>query len=130
MGWFSKKKEPTIIRINGDGDYPMDIVGEFNYQSELDALTGGKTEDNQRVKTEALLILENDNPYDNKAVAVSIEGNVVGYLPKKRARKHRDVIEMAGSPDATAIVDALIVGGWRRDSGDEGYYGVKLDMPL
>jgi len=130
VNWLSKETEPTFIRISGDGNYPMDIVGEANYQSELDGLTGGKTEDGHHLKAEAMLILEDSNPYDDKAVAVSIKGDIVGYLSRQRAREHRDLIGLTEFPDATTIVNALITGGWRRGSGEEGHYGVKLDMPI
>lgn len=129
MGWFSKKKEPTIIRIDGPQKFALDIVGESHHQSELNKLAGGKTEKGHKLAKEALLILEDENPYDNKAVAVTIVGEIVGHLDKKTARQFRKQIEAAGFPEAAAVVPARIVGGWLRD-GDEGHYGVKLDMPV
>ncbi len=129
MGWFSKKKEPQIIRVDGPRKFALDIVGESHYQPELNKLAGGKTEEGHKLEQEALLILEDDNAYDKMAVAVSIGGDIVGYLDKKTARSYRQQIKTAGFPDAASVVASRIVGGWLRD-GDEGHYGVKLDLPL
>jgi len=129
MGLFSRKKEPTIIRIEGPRKFALDIVGESHYQTALDRLAGGKTEDGHKLEMEALLFLDNENPHDNKAVAVSIEGKIVGYLDRERARSYREQIAAAGQPDAAAVVAARIVGGWLRQDS-EGHYGVKLDIPI
>ena len=129
MGLFSKKKELPIVRIEGPRKFALDIVGESHYQTTLDRLAGGKIEDGHKLEMEALLFLENDNPYDNKAVAVGINGNIVGYLDRETARSYREQIAAAGQPKAAGIVAARIVGGWLREN-DDGHYGVKLDLPI
>jgi hypothetical protein len=123
MGWFSRKKKPP----EGPGKYAADVVGESHY---LDRLAGGKTEDGHELDTEAMLILEENNPYDENAVAVSIDGEIVGHLSRENAVQHRAQLKVAGFHTAVAIVNARIVGGWKRAGGDEGYYGVKLDLPV
>lgn len=118
-----------VIRIQGNGEYEFDIVGESHYQKALDELAGGKSEDGHHIETEALLMLDDDNEYDDKAVAVGISGHLVGHLPREMARSFRQRLAEGGHPRASAVCGALIVGGWRRSNGDEGHYGVRLDLP-
>ena len=121
--------DEQIIRIHGSGEIHFEIVGESHYQDALNKLAGGKTEDGHRIETEATLILDNNNQYDDKAVAVAIRGEKVGHLSRETARSYRKSLAEAGVPAATGVCGALIVSGWQRGSGDEGHYGVKLDLP-
>ena len=131
LDWFTgKKKSLPIARVDGTGDFRLEIVGESHYQKALEKITGGKTPDGHEMELDALLIHDDGNPYDNKAVAVTIGGDIVGYLDKKLARQFRERMEEAGFPYHPAVCKALIVGGWDRGNGDEGYFGVKLDMPV
>ena len=135
MGLFSwlrgnKKQTKQIIHLKGDGSFALEIVGESFYQDALENITGGKTEDGHEMEVEALLNYDDDNPYDNKAIAVSVEGEIVGYLSRKLARQFRDRMEETGCPGESAVCKALIVGGWDRGNGDEGHFGVRLDLPV
>ncbi|MGI2025803.1 hypothetical protein [Endozoicomonas acroporae] len=118
--------EPHIIF--GDGDFNVDAVGESNYQLELEEIAGGKLEESCDMPVDATLVCEDDNPYDDKAVAVVIEGEIVGYLSRKQARQHRKEMAKIGHDGQPAMVDAMIVGGWKR-ARSEGDFGVKLDIP-
>ena len=123
--WFSsKKKAQQIWRIDGPGDFEIEVVGESHYQDALENITGGKTEDGHEMEKDALLIHHDENPYDNQAVVVSIEGEIVGYLNRKLARQFRVKMKEAGVAGQPAVCRALIVGGWDRGDGDEGHFGV------
>lgn len=126
FGLFRKPRRA----IEGTGNYPQEIVGESNYQKALDRIAGGKSEDGHELSVTAELILDDRNPHDNQAVRVQVDGNIVGYLSKQDARNYRRWLRDQEAP-ARVIVEcqALIVGGWRRGSGDEGHYGVRLDIP-
>jgi len=126
----TKKQDLPIARLTGNGKYELEAVGESAYQKSFLKITGGKTEDGHQMKIEAILVHNDKNPYDNKAVVVSIDGDIVGYLSKKDARKFRKLMADAGGPGSPAVCDALIVGGWDRGGGDEGYFGIRLDLPL
>lgn len=78
---------------------------------------------------EAVLVHENDNPYDNKAIRIDIQGMTVGYLSRKDARQYRKKLKEAGHPGITAKCFALIVGGWDRGPENRGHFGVRLDLP-
>lgn len=130
FSWLTKsKRQLPLIRIDGPGKYAVDIVGESHYQDELDHICGGKCADGFNKEVEAMLILDDKNPYDDQAVAVSIDGELVGHLSRGLARQYRTQLLELEVPRANAIVQAKIVGGWIRDDGDEGHFGVKLDLP-
>ena len=132
LDWFTgKKKSLPIARVDGTGDFGLEIVGESHYQKALEMITGGKTLDEHEMELDALLIHDDGNPYDNKAVAVTIGGDIVGYLDRKLARQFRKQMEEAGFPGHPAVCKAIIVDVWDRGNGpDEGPLGVKLDMPV
>jgi len=110
------------------GTYSLDIVGESHYQSSLEKICGGKTKQGHKKIVQATLIHEDDNPYDDKAIRVDIEGMTVGYLSKTNARKYRKKLENVGHPWITVSCPAMIVGGWDRGGGNKGFFGVKLDL--
>ena len=45
--------------------------------------------------TTAVLVLDDDNPYDNKAVRVEIDGYLVGHLSRENARQYRKKLKEA-----------------------------------
>lgn len=81
-------------------------------------------------EAEALLIEEPDNPYDENAVMVQIDGLKVGHLARNDAKRYRRRIASLGLTSVPIAVDAVIVGGWDRGEGRTGHYGVKLDMQM
>jgi hypothetical protein len=127
--WFMRSlragQAGPVGSVRGPGRFEFDIVGEGSYQSALRAIAGPKTEDGVEHSCTAVLVLEDANPYDDKAVRVDIDGRTVGYLSRKHARQYRKQV-----PVGAMTVDAMIVGGWNRGGGDTGHYGVKLDLPL
>jgi hypothetical protein len=129
----SPERQPRPVAVEGEwpgpGLYAVDIVGESRYQEALELICGGRVEKGAWLRTVAVLILEDDNPHDNQAVRVDIEGHVIGYLRREHARQYRKRLGEAGHPQITARCKALIVGGWDRGGGDRGHFGVKLDLP-
>jgi len=122
-------RKPDPVALKGPGEYEFDIVGESHYQKNLSKITGGKTVDGVQHRTHARIVMEDDNPYDKKAVRVDIEGRTVGHLAKADARHYRRQMKKLGHEDADAICDAMIIGGWKRSRKDTGSFGVKLDLP-
>lgn len=131
LSWlFGKKSSPTpTVNLSGPGHYDCDIVGESYYQPALKEICGGKSEKGHQLEVEAVLVHDNTNPYDNKAIRVDIRGRTVGHLSRALARSYRKRLEEIGYAEATASVAAIVVGGWKRGA-DEGYFGVKLDLPV
>lgn len=126
--WVLEKVFP-VATIDGDGTYSIDAVGESHYQKSLNKLAGGRISEGHFKTVKAVLICEDDNPYDNHAVMVTISGETVGYLPRRLARKYRKQLEKKGHPGIKTSCGAAITGGWDRGGGDRGCYGVKLDLP-
>lgn len=106
--------DSTPSKARRSGDYSTEIVGESNYQPALRKIAG---KGEVRHECIARIYLEDDNPHDDKAVRIDIDGQTVGYLPRAAARAYRK----KGADRATC--GALIVGGGRGRS-----LGVWLDM--
>lgn len=110
------------------GDFDFDIVGESSYQEALKLAAGDHGDRNDGIACTALLVPEDQNPYDNKAVRVDINNRTVGYLSRENARSYRR--RLAGKKIGMAVTscDALIVGGYILGTGERAMYGVKLDI--
>src|SRR5882724_1380674 len=116
--------------LRGSGEFALPIVGESYYQEALEAICGPRSEEGEDRPVEVRLILENDNPHDSMAVRVDIPGQTVGHLSRDHARQYRKQLERAGYASTDAYCDARIRGGWDRGDGDQGHYGVYLDLPM
>jgi hypothetical protein len=115
--------------IPGPGDYELEVVGTSHYQQVLSKIVGGKTPDGHEFECDAVLVLEDSNPYDSNAVKVLINGLLCGHLSRENAKQYRHQLKRTGHPRITTSVKALIVGGWERGGGDSGHFGVRLDLP-
>lgn len=123
--------EIEVPFIGGPLTYRVDVAGESFYEASFTELCGPRTLEGFRVPTNARLQLQDDNPHDRAAVAVTIEGQPVGHLSRDCARAFRRSVRY-GALSTFEVFEcaALIVGGWDRGSGDAGYFGVKLDLVL
>lgn len=140
LGWMGDPRSGAVeeveevgpssleVDLEGPGDFDLDVVGESHYQLNLMMLTGGKTPDGVDVVGMATLVLEDGNPHDPKAVRVDMNTLTVGYLGREDARAYRRRLKREGRPEANLTCRARIGGGWKRARGDEGHFGVKLDL--
>ncbi|MEZ5413279.1 MAG: hypothetical protein R3F03_03085 [Opitutaceae bacterium] len=111
------------------GTFEWDIVGESYYQAALERIVGGKTPEGHCFESKALLV-PYVSKYDEDAVAVLMgESELVGHLPRHFALKFRSILQNIGLGGCSLLVPCKVVGGWKRGAGDEGYFGVKLDLP-
>ena len=120
----------AVGRLRGPELFEAPIVGESKYQKALEQICGGRTTDSAEKYVDATLVLEDSNPYDDKAVRIHIDGKTVGYLSRADARSYRQRLEEAGHRQLVGICAAVIRGGWDRGSGDRGHFGVWLDLPV
>lgn len=116
------------MKLDGEGEYDFEIVGESFYQAALDAICGGKCAEGHEHYCEAEIVMEDDNQHDANAVAVFIEGRKVGHLSRDDAPTYRRLMAAYGSAAQRVTCDARITGGWDRGERGEGDYGVELDI--
>lgn len=115
--------------IHANGTFSFEVVGEKSYQDNLKLICGRPTYQGYNLEKTALLILEDENPYDDQAVRVSIDSLTVGYLSRGLAREYRQKLAETGKPKILCSCPALIRGGWNRGKNDKGPFGVLLDLP-
>ena len=118
------------IRLQGLGVFALEAVGESKYQESLEAICGGRSEDGADCFIDAVLIHEDDNPYDSEAVRIDVAGSTVGYLSRKHAREYRLQMARTGHAGDAASCAARIRGGWDRGDGDAGPFGIRLDIAI
>jgi hypothetical protein len=110
-----------------DGTEDLEVVGESYYQPDLWHLARAHP-GKERVREDicAVLVPEDDNPYDPAAVAVWIDGLKVGHLSRENAQRYRPGLlaqeEAQGMPIA---LPGVITGGGIRSDGP-GKLGVFL----
>jgi HIRAN domain len=118
--------QPTPVIL--PGGIEVGVVGESHYQDALTAIAGGKRPDGANLQTQAALVFEPTNPYDPDAVAVYVDGHKVGYLPRPAAQAYGPVGRQLAAQQQYGVCRAVIVGGWVREDGDTGHFGVTLDL--
>jgi HIRAN domain len=105
----------------------LEVVGESNYQDVLWRCVGGDDGERVRHSIEVVLVPEPQNPYDGNAIAVLIEGDLVGYLSREDAAVYLPGLRALMQRHACAIgLEGQIVGGGQRPEG-RGMLGVFLD---
>lgn len=109
-------------------EYDFEVVGESHYQPALRALAGAHGDDAAQIETTAVLVPDDANPHDDKAVAVLIDGRQVGHLSREDARSYRRRLATRKQGMVAAQCGALIMGGFIDRNGRRAHYGVRLDM--
>ncbi|MAT72306.1 MAG: hypothetical protein CMJ58_22610 [Planctomycetaceae bacterium] len=128
FSWLLGDSTP-LAELGGSGDFRIEVVGESNYQRELRAVVKAKETPEGGKLVQARLYLEDDNPYDKKAVRVAIDGRTVGYLSRENARLYRRELEKSAHPRVVGVCAAKIYGGQRKPDRSRKSFGVWLDIP-
>lgn len=121
----SIKDEPIIGRIRASGDFAQEVVGESHYQPALESFVESTDDEHGPWQTDAVLRPEDNNPYDNQAVAVYIGPKKIGHLSKAAARSYRKLLSNSNHAIGNYEVGAKIFGGRNGKS-----YGVWLDLDI
>lgn len=122
--------QATVVRLDGDGTFPLQVVGESHYQEHLEALCGGRRDHSIEHTVTARVVLDDANRYDRNAVRVEVEGRPVGYLSRPDAKAYRQYLRKRRLSAAVAECQAQIRGGWARSPEDQGHFGIWLDFTL
>lgn len=115
-------KTPLLI----ESDREVEVVGESYYQPALERAAGGRNEWSAREPVDAMLVPEFHNPTDKNAIAVYVDGAVVGHLSRRIAPSYRPVVERAWGMGFVLTCGAVVVGGWDRGGDDRGSFGIVL----
>jgi hypothetical protein len=107
--------EPVVL----EGDELIRVVGTSHYQDALLALTGRRGDEEVRRDAVAVFRPEPDNPHDPDAIAVDIDGRLVGYLSREENKRWKDVVT-----GHTIGAEAMIAG-----RGGTTGLGVFLRLP-
>ena len=111
------------VAIEGPGAFAVNVVGVSQYQRVLESAAEAG------VLIEAVVVREDDNPHDDQAVAVTIDGARAGYLSRADARRFRADVAAAGDATLSVRCKAKIVGGFETQTGERAHFGLKLDLP-
>jgi hypothetical protein len=124
----STRHEATAVSVSLlGGQDDLEVVGELAYQDALWRLSGGSLGDRIRRQIVAVLVPEPTNPYDANAIAVQIDGQVVGYLPRATAQEYLPGLQRLMSVRGGYVaLRGVIVGGGYYDDGP-GRLGVWLE---
>lgn len=120
---------PTPPDYSHLDDHPVQIVGELNYQAALIDLCGPYTDEGRRTRVSATLIREPGNKHDSNAIRVEVQGRTVGYIDRQQAAQWAPRMDVLPANARQAVVDAIVMGGWRRSDNDTGLYGVRIARP-
>ena len=116
-------------RWPGSGSYPVQIVGTHFYRENIHAIAQNAPGFNALVFCPAALILESNNPHDENAVLVEIQGRQVGHLPRELAKAFRTQLATHGVTSQATTCSAVITAGI--DTPDRQYdYVIELDLDL
>lgn len=112
-------------KIRGNGKFDTEVVGESFYETNFRALLGNRYGNDTEIDCDAVLTLENDNPHDKNAVAVTIDGKRVGHLPRDKAIEFRRALRRDGFGHLQSVAVAAEV----YTGDDDGHCSVRLDIP-
>lgn len=131
MGLLSRlfgesKKTPSIEKSNDGCRFSYYAVGHPHHQDALKSIFSDRTPENNEKLVEAVLVIDDANPYNSQAVRVDIQGQTVAYLKDENAKQFRKKMKEKGPSEIKATCAAKIVY-WERESNN---YLVVLDLPL
>ena len=114
-----------ITLLAGDDD--LEVVGESNYQDALWRICGARRGDRVRHPINGVLVPEPLNPHDANAVAVYVDGHLIGYLDRGTAVQYVGGVHSLMARHGSHVgLRGHVVGGGRRDHG-LGFLGVWLE---
>ncbi|TFW17067.1 hypothetical protein [Duganella callida] len=115
------------LRWSDGGRFMVEVMTESRYQPTLKALAGDHGDVAAAKHYVATLMPDDRNAYENLAVAVFIEGRMVGYLSQKAAVNFRELLRKKEAVGQLSSCDAQVRGGaaWQ---GKRLQYVVVLDV--
>ncbi|AVR94952.1 hypothetical protein [Pseudoduganella armeniaca] len=120
---------PVLHWADGGAQFDVEVLGESRYRDTIRRLAGEHGDGKADARHTALLLPDDANPYEDKAVAVFVSGEMVGYLAPKEALALRLRLARQEIAGQLTSCDAAIRGGnlWE---GKRLAYAVLLDLDL
>lgn len=118
--------EPVHHWTDG-GRFQLEVLGESRYSETIRNLAGPHGDAPADTRLKALLLADDNNPYEDKAVAVFLSNQMVGYLAPKDAMAFRTMLARQEIPGQLTSTDAVIRGGHVYE-GKRLSYAVLLDI--
>lgn len=113
--------QKNAIAIGGDGSFSFRVVGEkFRKESFKELAEHLQIEEDETIKLQTQLVCQPNNPHDPKAVAVTLGGFLIGYVPRYSAERLHDFLMLHGG---TAGVNSKIAFAVSKDE-----FEVELDI--
>jgi hypothetical protein len=101
------------------------VTGTTHYQKALKAIAGTHGNTRAEVYCVALIVPDGDNPHDDQAVRIDINGQTVGHLPRDDARAYRKRCARKKMEITTTQCAAKVWGGFDRNN-EPSEYGVDI----
>ncbi|KQN79549.1 hypothetical protein ASF04_03460 [Duganella sp. Leaf61] len=102
---------PVAHYWSDGGRFLVEVVNESRYQPVLKALAGEHGDAAARAPHTAMLFCDDRNAYEDAAVAVFLQGQMVGYLEAKAAVIFRARLKRDGFAGQLTSCDAQVRGG-------------------
>lgn len=109
------------------GVFDVTVVGVSFYQEVLGKICANRHQEGYELFKEAAIVPDDDNPHDDHAVRVEIDGKTVGHLSRKNAIVWRSKM-ISDNHSGVIRCPAKIV--WDRAHDRAGSYGVWLNLDL
>jgi len=110
-----------------EGRFQLEVLGESRYSDTIRELAGEHGDAAADTRLKALLLADDNNPYEDKAVAVFLNNEMVGYLAPKDAQAFRIMLARQEITGQLTSTDAVIRGGQMYE-GKRLSYTVLLDV--
>jgi hypothetical protein len=110
-----------------EGRFQLEVVGESRYQAAIRELAGDHGDAPANARHPALLLPDDHNPYEDKAVAVFLAGQMVGYLAPKDALAFRERLARMDLAGKLTSAEGVVRGGGLFE-GKRLSYSVSLDI--
>jgi hypothetical protein len=119
---FGSGAPKDLVSLQGNGEFAVDAECEGQHQAALEKIVRRTPDEVCEVPCRAILVPETDG-----RVSVRIRDQMVGYLKEHMGSEYRDRCASLGFR-GSAVCDAVVVGGWCGHDGEEGTFGVRLDL--
>src|SRR6476620_3466584 len=93
IGKSKTSEAQSTAFLPGPKTFSIGVVGESHYQSALESICGGRTDQGHEKILEAVLLHEDNNPYDSKAIRVDIQKNTVVSEQRKCQAVQKEIRE-------------------------------------